>query len=77
MKLVEKEKVNQRVDLRQEGQLCPERDTRVGWICTLPREKELRVAKVVGEVEVSTRDAMGVVGATLTAKLKALHQRRC
>ena len=68
-----KGKVSKRVDLRQEGQQCLERDTRVEWICTLPREKEPRVAKVVGEVEV---DAMGVVGATLTAKLKALHQRR-
>ena len=74
MKLVGKGKVNPRADLRQEGQLCLERDTRVEWICTLPREKEPRVAKVVGEVEV---DAMGVVGATLTAKLKALHQQWC
>ena len=77
MKLVGKGKVNQRVDLRQEGQLCLERDTRVGWICTLPQGKEPRVAKVVGEVEINTREAMGVVGATLTAKLKALHREWC
>ena len=77
MKLVGKGKVNQRVDLRPEGQLCLERDTKVEWVCSLPQEKEPRVVKVGGEVEVSTRDAMGVVGATLTAKLKALHQRRC
>ena len=57
--VVGKGKVNQRVDLSQEGQWCLERDTRV---CTLPQEKEPRVAKVVGEVEVSTREAMGVVG---------------
>ena len=43
----------------------------------MPQEKEPRVAKVVGEVEVNTREAMGGVGATLTAKLKALHQRWC
>ena len=77
MKLVGKEKVNPRVDLRHEGQLCLKKDIRVEWICTLPQEKESRVVKVVGEVEVNTREAMGVVGATLTAKLKALHQRWC
>ena len=43
----------------------------------MPQGKESRVAKVVGEVVVSTREAMGVVGATLTAKLKALHQLWC
>ena len=75
--MAEKGKVNPRVDLSQEGQLYRGRDTRVEWICTLPRGREPREVKVVGEVEVSTRDAMGVVGATLTAKLKALHQRRC
>ena len=75
--MVEKVKVNPRVDLNQEGQLYRGRDTRVEWICTLPRGKEPRVAKVGGEVEVSTREAMGVVGATLTAKFKALHQRWC
>ena len=67
MKLVGEEKVNQRVDPRQEGQLCLERDTRVVWICTLPQGKEPTVAKEEGEVEVSTREAMWVVGDTLTA----------
>ena len=77
MKLVGKGKVNPRVDLREEGQWCLERDTRVGWVCTLPQGKEPTVAKVGREVEINTREAMGVVGATLTAKLKALHQRWC
>ena len=74
---MERGSVNKRVDLRQEGQLCLERDTRVGWICTWPHGKEPRVAKLVGEVKVNTREAMGVVGATLTAKLKALHRWYC
>ena len=75
--MVEKGKVNQRVDLRQKGRQCLGRDTRVEWICTLPQGKEPRVAKEGGEVEVGTADAMGVVGATLTAEFKTLHQQRC
>ena len=77
MKVVENERVIRKVVCRLEDKLCLERDTRVEWICTLPLGKEPRVAKVVGEVEVNTREAMRVVGATLTAKLKALHQRQC
>ena len=53
--MAEKVKVNPRVDLSQEGQLYRGRDTRVEWICTLPREKEPRAAKVEGLVVVSTR----------------------
>ena len=73
MRAVEKGRVNRKVVCRQSDQQCLERGTRVEWICTLPRGKEPRVAKVGGEVEVSTREAMGDVGATLTAILKAFH----
>ena len=75
MKMVEKERVIRKVVCRLEDKLCLERDTRVEWICTLPRGKEPRVAKEVEEVEISTREAMRVVGATLTAIHKALHRR--
>ena len=77
MKVVEKEKVIRKVVCRLVDNQCLERDTRVAWICTLPQRKEPRVAKEEGEVEVSTREAMRVVGATLTAIHKALHQEWC
>ena len=47
------------------------------WTCALPQGKESRMVKVEGEVEISPREAMGVVGATLTAKFKALHREWC
>ena len=47
------------------------------WICTLPLGKEPRVVKVGGAEDLPTRGAMGVVGATLTAKHKALNRSRC
>ena len=77
MKVVGKGKVDRRAVPRWKDPLCLERDTRVEWICTLPQGKEPRVAKEEGEVEVSTREAMRVVGATLTAIHKALHQEWC
>ena len=73
MKVVEKEKVSRKVVHKQRDNPCLEKDIREEWICTLPRRKESRVAKVGAEVEVGTREAMGIVGATLTAKHKALH----
>ena len=73
----EKGRANKRVILSQEDQVCVERDTRVEWICTWPQEKEPRVAKEVGEVVISTRKAMRVVGATLTAIHKAFRQKWC
>ena len=76
MKVVEKERENRKVVRRLEDKLCLERDIKVEWICTLPQEKELKVAKEVGEVVLRTREAMRVVGATLTAIHKALHQQR-
>ena len=74
---MEKEKVIRKVVCRLVDKQCLERDTRVEWICSVPQGKEPRVAKEEGEVEVSTREAMRVVGATLTAIHKALYQEWC
>ena len=77
MRVAKKGKGNRRVANRHEDKWRLERDAIVEWICTLPQGKEPRVIKVGGEVVIRTRGAMGVVGATLTAKLKALNRSWC